>query len=398
MSKPTRRAGDRKSTYQRGPHLYRRGEYWYARGGRLGRSGVALKTTERVEAERRFRALLAAPDGSGRTDAAPPPENDLTACALAWADAPHGYTRATRETQEGRVSAAVRWLRAQGIERPSGITDAVLDTWITARSSEVSRATINRDLRALRVCLRWCAARGLCAPVKPLGRDALREPKRETHKLLPDPAEVSRVLHLVTSQGYRDALTIYYATGLRYEELPRLTVGDLHDGRVWVRPEEGAADVAEPGKSYRTRAIPIAPEVRAVIVRFLAWRDGGLDPATGKHRRGRSAHKNALHRAIRLACEVTRVPRFGLHDLRRCFATEAVRRGVPLTVVRDWLGHQLTATTERYVGRYRSDAEVTAPLPAILMQTPVQTSGANVAELKPQDPTSGARVRGGHRG
>ena len=252
----------------------------------------------------------------------------------------------------------VAWLTRAGATLPSEVTDELVDRWVTARSATVARRTINRDLRTLRVCLRWCSGRGMCAMPRALERKGLREPTPEGHAQLPDPDEVRRVIEAIPSQGYRDALVIYYATGLRYEELYRLAVGDAHDGRLWVQPQSGPADTAEPSKGYRARSVPLAPEVMRVVTRFLAWRDPS--------KRALGAHKNALHRAIRAACEATKVQRFGLHDLRRCFATEAVRRGVKLTVVRDWLGHRLTSTTERYVGRYRSDADVVAPVPAML--------------------------------
>jgi len=346
--------------YQRGPHLKRRGRVWYAYGGPFGRGGQSLHTEDHAEAETRFRAELARSGErrdavSGGTAAR---EETLATCLTTWTGAPHGYTRRTKESHEERVTSVVAWLTRAGATLPSEVTDELVDRWVTARSAKVARRTINRDLRSLRVCLRWCAGRGMCAMPRALERKGLREPTPEGHAMLPDPDEVRRVIEAIPSQGYRDALVIYYATGLRYEELYRLAVGDAHDGRLWVQPQSGPADTAEPSKGYRARSVPLAPEVMRVVVRFLAWRDPS--------KRALGAHKNALHRAIRAACEATKVPRFGLHDLRRCFATEAVRRGVKLTVVRDWLGHRLTGTTERYVGRYRSDADVVAPVPAML--------------------------------
>ena len=144
---------------------------------------------------------------------------------------------------------------------------------------------------------------------------------------------------------------------------------------------------AEPSKGYRARAIPVAPAVLEVARRWLAWRHPG--------ERGRHAGKNVLHAALRVACATTKVPRFGLHDLRRAFATQAVRAGVPLTVVRDWLGHRLVATTERYVGRYRSDGDLVAPTPAGLNAEVVQKSG--VVQGLPGPISAPGRPRSGRR-
>ncbi len=50
-----------------------------------------------------------------------------------------------------------------------------------------------------------------------------------------------------------------------------------------------------------------------------------------------------------------------MHDCRRTFATELVRHGQPLTIVRDRMGHADVETTERYLGRYRSDRDRVVP-------------------------------------
>jgi hypothetical protein len=67
---------------------------------------------------------------------------------------------------------------------------------------------------------------------------------------------------------------------------------------------------------------------------------------------------------LRAACKRAGVEPFTMHDLRRTFATEAVRAGVPLTQVQQWLAHRSIRTTQRYLGRYAGDARVVAPAPA----------------------------------
>lgn len=50
------------------------------------------------------------------------------------------------------------------------------------------------------------------------------------------------------------------------------------------------------------------------------------------------------------------------HDARRRWVTELVRAGVPISTVRDLIGHRDVQTTERYVCSYYDDeATVTAP-------------------------------------
>lgn len=338
--------------YTRGPHLYQRENgIWYAYLPEKPK-GVSLGTRDNAEARRAFRDLVAGRADLGRPAEAP--EEKLLKIAELWLAAPHGYTRRTLETYKERLVAIGKWLSSRGVVLASEITPKVLDDWVNARSEVVSRRTLNRDLRTLKVCLRWAAGRSLCRPNAPVEeRKILREPKRERRRVVPDPLEMRAILAALRP-GPRICLAVLYGTGVRIEELRRLAVGDLHDDTLHVRPEEGPAATAEPTKGYRERKIPLAPEAVTDVKTFLAWR---------ADKRGRRAHKNQLSRALHAACLAAGVPKAGLHDLRRAFATECVRAGVPLVVVSSWLGHRLVATTERYVATYRSDETRRAPIP-----------------------------------
>lgn len=343
-------------SYVRGPHIYQHPNgVWYGRDSTRP-DGWSLRTRDRATAEATFRTQLAAPD----QPLAGPVALTLADCAREWLDAPHGYTRRTLASHRERIKAFGLWAHAQRITHPIDLTPEVIDRWITERSATVSRRTINRDLRTLKVCLRWCAARGHCAEVVAVSaREVLREPKRRRRAVVPSPVEFARVLDQITSTDLRSVLLVLYATGLRIEELRRLAVGDLHDGKVWVRPELGPAATAEPSKGYRERAIPVSDLVATEVKAVLAWKTG---------KRGHTAHKHQLHRALHAACDAARVPRCGLHDLRRAFATECTRAKIPLATVSRWLGHQLTSTTEAYVADYRTDADLVAPTPTVLSE------------------------------
>lgn len=389
--------GDRpqRRRYQRGPHLVARtlpsGRWWYAWVPPAIRP-VALHTQDRAEAERRFRELLARAghEPVGPHPGEPAAGQTLGSIAEAWLASPQGYTSRTHQTHSERIEAVGRALEELGATYPADITPEVLDRWMTARQAVVSRATINRDLRSLKVCLEWAAERGHCAVCVPVrDRPALREPTREDHRIVPSPDEVARILD-ATPAHQRPALSVLYGTGIRVEELLRLAVGCLHDGRLWIEPERGPADTAEPGKSYRSRAIPAAPAVEAQVTAYLAGK------AAGRGRSGRTGlSKHALTAAMHAAAARAGVPRTaGLHDLRRGFATECVRSGVPLTVVRDWLGHRLVATTERYVGRYRSDAGWSPPVPVGLRAQSVSNPRSIGGQPGPSAPIVPAEAPG----
>lgn len=364
--------------YQRGPHIYPRklrsgAVVWYAYTPARPK-GVSLGTHDPAVAEQRFRAILAGAltesDVGGD-----PSERTIRQVIAAFTDAPHGYTSRTRQSITNRLAAFGTWAEGKGAVLPSEITPGLLDAWITERSADVSRRTVNRDLRALRRALRWAADARLCARNDAVqSRRDLREPSREKRHVVPDPDEMRRILACAAEQhaGAHKALVVLYATGRRIEELRRLTPFDVRDGVLYVRPEAGPAATAEPGKQYATVSLPIAPEVQAALKAFFAWR---TNPRT-------ACSEGWLLRRLHDACKAAGVERCGLHDLRRAFATEAHAAGIPVRVVSRWLGHKDVRTTERYLATYRSDLKVQAPVPGGLACRNVRKAG----------------VRNGHRG
>jgi integrase len=361
-SRPRRR-------YQRGPHIYPRDGVYYARTDRHPK-GVSLKTKDPVEADRRFRALLANPRAD--VEHASPPELTLVAIAHKYLEEPLGYTRRTHDTKRTRLKAFGEWCKGRGVLLPSEITEDVLSRWLKDRGAKVGRRTVNRDLRDVRVCLRWAADRGYANASNPvLARRGVRESKRTRDRYVPDGAEVATVLAVLDKLhvGAASAVRALYATGLRIEELRRLTPFDVRDNVVHVRPERGSINAAEPGKSYREREIPVAPAVVDVLKRFFDWRSG--KGAKGK-RVGCS--ESWLLAKLHAARKTTEVPAFTLHELRAAFATEAFDRGVGLVTIQGWLGHADPATTQGYIRKRRSDRKVVAPVPAGLLGAPAAAS------------------------
>lgn len=354
--------------YQRGPHLFRRGEWWYIRIPGAAPPERALRTRDGAEASRLFREYL---DGRRGAEALAPgataDEMPLAEIARRWVSAPHGWTRRTAGSYEARAAAFVTAMQGLGVRLPSQLSADKLDAWQTARGGDVARATINRDLTVARRMLAWAAHedRRYCAPTPLARRKNLREPKRRPRRTIPDPRQVAAVVRALGRLGEDGvALTVAAAaaTGLRLEELRRLQPEHLTHGVVRVEPEGGPADAAWETKGYATREIPLAPAALDVVRRFVAWR------STAKGGKGKAVGLADTWLAERLdaACAAAKVPVFRMHDLRRGFVTEAVNAGISIRVVSKWLGHKDVATTEGYVGTYGADAKVRPPAPAAI--------------------------------
>lgn len=197
----------------------------------------------------------------------------------------------------------------------------------------------------------------------------LPEIARNRDPLIPSPAEWTSVVRVMereesprdTTEGHARtaanargaALLVAVAvqTGLRIDELRHLRAEDVGADVVRVR----ASGDWRP-KDREERDVPVPAPVAELAREFVAWRErarglNGERLALGGHWiEARLA--SAWARAEMPGCAP------GMHDCRRTFATEMSRRpGVSLRDVQRLLGHADAATTQRYLGRYRSDAE-----------------------------------------
>jgi site-specific recombinase XerD len=150
--------------------------------------------------------------------------------------------------------------------------------------------------------------------------------------------------------GRRDRaiLTVAAQTGLRNSELTGLRRQDVEFGV--------GAHVRCLGKGRKTRCTPLTAEAAAVLKAWLAEQGGDMgDPVFSTARGGRIS-ADALQRLVarHAASALERCPSLNgkkvtPHTLRHTAAMALLRRGVDLTVIALWLGHESTETTQVYL-------------------------------------------------
>jgi len=144
-------------------------------------------------------------------------------------------------------------------------------------------------------------------------------------------------------------------TGLRRGELIGLRWSDcradgLHICNQRVRVKGGLIDQAPKTKASR-RVIPMTPDLAGLIDQMRRERS---------QRRRISPYvvdlaPETLRVALKTACTASGVRDIKLHGLRHTAASLAVRRGVPLRVVQDLLGHSTYAITAKYYAHVAAD-------------------------------------------
>ena len=261
----------------------------------------------------------------------------------------HGLVVGTRRIY--RRYAAALLAECAGTPTPdwSRLTVPTIAAFVQARASGLCQSSCRNPATATRAFLRFLATRGV-VPARIEGAvPTIREWK---HARLPRALaddDVQRVLAAVDetrSSGHRDRaiLLLLSRLGLRAGEAAALTVKhvDWHNGVVRVV-----------GKGGRERRLPLPADVGAALVAALGSRPRTSPPdvffvtALPPYRQLSSASVTDIaKRALRRA-GVT-VPRSGAHVFRHTFASQMVRREVPMKTVADLLGHARLGTTAIY--------------------------------------------------
>lgn len=215
-----------------------------------------------------------------------------------------------------------------------------------------------RDSENLRSVVAWIREKGLAPSTEQVRIVYLRKflqhhfGEREAQDLL-EPINARRVrnercawlqpeelaaLREIASDEMWAAILLTVSTGLRKGELAALRVEDVDLDENVVRVRRGKTPTAR-------RKIPLVGEAREVARELVGSRSSGSLWPTLDYRSIRT-HWERYRETLDLVTQDGEP--FRWHDLRHHFAVYAARAGVPLTELRDLLGHSSLSQTERY--------------------------------------------------
>jgi integrase/recombinase XerC len=232
------------------------------------------------------------------------------------------------------------------------ISPADIRAFITRRRNErLGARGVHRTLSAIRSLFRWLARENILD--NPAAR-MVRTPRLP--KTLPrplSPKDAARALQVAAAPqketsdaawlAARDAalLTLLYGAGLRISEALSLKRKDapLPDSLVIL------------GKRKKERVLPILPEIRASVERYLAVRPVANSPEEPLFisRRGKAmSAREAQALMQRLRGSLGLSERATPHALRHSFASHLLDGGADLRSVQELLGHASLSTTQTY--------------------------------------------------
>lgn len=247
-------------------------------------------------------------------------------------DTPNAGTRDHYEEKFERIKRHI-----PGRSVLAGIAKEHVTLMRDAMAREVSNATVNRHLSALRKVFSFGIAKGWCEqnPASTKLTPFLKERRQEMDWFHEGEfrALLGRVLKMQerfpAAQKHADWMAVMAMTGLRRSELARSRVRDwnLETCTVFVA-----------GKS-QNRTVPFSEGLRPTIERLVAA-PHGEHLATPK--------AETISGTFRTWAQRLKEPRLHPHALRHTFATSLVRAGNDVETVRHLMGHASIEQTMRY--------------------------------------------------
>lgn len=150
--------------------------------------------------------------------------------------------------------------------------------------------------------------------------------------------------------GRRDRALLLLAvqTGLRNSEIRAIAHRDVNLG--------SGAHVRCIGKGRKARCTPLCPDTAKALAAWLSEQGGKASDPVFPNSRGEFLSADALQRLVsrhaataRKTCPSLIGKTITPHTLRHTTAMDLLRRGVDLSVIALWMGHESTETTEIYV-------------------------------------------------
>lgn len=155
-------------------------------------------------------------------------------------------------------------------------------------------------------------------------------------------------LHTWIGRRDRALLLVAVQTGLRNSEITSLRRKEVELG--------AGAHVRCLGKGRKARRTPLRPDVAKVLDAWLREQEGEPTDPVFPSSRGGPISADAFQRLVAKhtataskGCASLRRKRVKPHTLRHTAAMDLLRRGVDLSVIGLWLGHESTQSTEAYL-------------------------------------------------
>ena len=208
------------------------------------------------------------------------------------------------------------------------ITQSVIDKFILQRGNEVSRPTLNKDIRNLKTFVNWCKKKRYIS--NEISLKELKEEERPVKSL--NDIQVRNLL--VTAEpcmAMKIRILLALGTGLRRGDIDSLKISDIDFEKNSI-----STTSRKTKKSMASR--PVSAEIMAELSKYVC----GLDVGQEKLFKTKFSH-----RKWRKICKVADLADLKFHDLRRTFCSLLAQNGVSTAVTQRLLEHSSPNLTNK---------------------------------------------------
>ncbi|WP_407702790.1 MULTISPECIES: site-specific integrase [Thiorhodovibrio] len=211
------------------------------------------------------------------------------------------------------------------------------------KDAGLANSSINRELEVLSAAINYVRHYLEWKIPNPVEGRMLKEPQGRVRWLRHEEADkLVEAARSSRSPYLADLIILALNTGMRRNEMLglRWTQVDLKSSTIHLEAVET--------KSGKYRSVPLNQTARKALLARARWRAENLPdcPLVFVKKDGKRVYD--ARKGFLAACAKVGIEDFRFHDLRHTCAAWLVTAGVPLTEVRDLLGHSSVTMTERY--------------------------------------------------
>lgn len=208
------------------------------------------------------------------------------------------------------------------------ITQHVMDKFILQRGTEVSRPTLNKDIRNLKTFINWCKAKRYLNENMKIKE--LKEEEKPVRSL--NDTEIKKLLKATKPYpSMKNRVLLALATGLRRGDIDSLKISDI-DFEI----NNIATTSRKTKKSMASR--PVSAEIMAELSKYVCGLDVGQE---------KLFHTKFNHRKWRKICKSAGLAYLKFHDLRKTFCSLLAQNGVSTAVTQRLLEHSSPHLTNK---------------------------------------------------
>ena len=294
-----------------------------------------------------------------------------------------GRVRGVLRSYPDQARCGRLWTAVLGDRTLRAIVPGDVQRYVAKRITEVSAASVNRELAFLKRVFNVAIDDGLCEK-NPARKVKLIKENNARVRYLTDDEEAK--LRVRVGEDHWPVVELALNTGLRRAEL---------FGLRWENVDFKTNVLTIPrAKAGRARRVPMNSRVRDLLRALPSRLKGDWVFPSGS---GGTAldSQNFMNRVFTPAVKGAGIQDFRWHDLRHTFASRLVMKGVDIRTVQELLGHSDIRMTLRY--SHLSPAHLLDAVEKLAEKesgTRSGTSDSSEQNVEPPEPTKN-RIRGG---